>query len=157
MHLRLARRSVASRLTASAAPVAVPVGSMRLPGWPRLTSGLLAGCLVASCATAADGIEATWDLEPGPPATDVPSVARITLHDTKGAAVSGATVRLEAHMSHAGMAPVLAPAVERTRGVYEAPFQFTMAGDWFLVVTGTLADGTRIEERIEVAGVRDAR
>ena len=39
-------------------------------------------------------------------------------------------------------------------GVYEAELQFTMRGDWILLVGGTLPDGAAINHRIDVAGVR---
>jgi hypothetical protein len=113
------------------------------PVAPRLIGRLLVCGLVAGCARTADDVEAAWNIEPGPAVANVASVARIRLHDAKGA-LSGATLRLEGHMSHPGMAPVVAPAVERADGVYEAPFQFTMAGDWVLVLAGTLADGRRV-------------
>jgi hypothetical protein len=57
-------------------------------------------------------------------------------------------------MTHAGMAPVFASATERTAGVYDLSFAFTMPGDWALLLSVTLPDGTRIERRIDVANVR---
>ena len=63
---------------------------------------------------------------------------------TDDAPASGAKLRLEAHMSHPGMTPVVADAVDRGRGAYEAQLQFTMVGDWVIVASGTLADGRRI-------------
>ena len=60
-------------------------------------------------------------------------------------------------MSHAGMAPVLASATERAPGVYAMPFAFTMRGDWALLVSVILTDGSRLERRIDVANVRPAR
>jgi hypothetical protein len=57
-------------------------------------------------------------------------------------------------MSHPGMAPVTAAVVERGEGVYEAALRFTMGGDWILVVSGTLRDGTPFSKQIEINGVR---
>jgi hypothetical protein len=57
-------------------------------------------------------------------------------------------------MSHVGMAPVFADALERAPGVYELSFALTMRGDWVLLVSVTLADGGRVEKRIDVANVR---
>jgi hypothetical protein len=81
-------------------------------------------------------------------------VLTVTLRDRSGAPVTAATVRLEGYMSHAGMAPVLADGTERAPGVYEIPFAFTMQGDWALLVSAALPDGTRMERRIDVANVR---
>ena len=63
-------------------------------------------------------------------------------------------MRIEGHMTHAGMAPLMAEAVERAPGVYDAAFAFTMQGDWVLLVSVNLPDGTRVERRIDVANVR---
>ena len=71
-----------------------------------------------------------------------------------GRPVQGAALRVEGHMSHPGMAPVVAQAAERQPGVYEAAMAFTMRGDWILLVTGTLASGEPIEHRIDVPGVQ---
>jgi hypothetical protein len=95
----------------------------------------------------------TWTLRPAAPVVG-PAVLTVTLRDRAGAPVEGATVRLEGHMSHAGMAPVLADATQRAAGVYEVPFAFTMQGDWVLLVSAGLRDGRRVERRIDVANVR---
>jgi hypothetical protein len=55
------------------------------------------------------------------------------------------------------MTPVIAGAAERTAGVYVAPFAFTMPGDWVLLVSGSLADGGRVEQRIDVGNVGPSR
>jgi hypothetical protein len=76
--------------------------------------------------------------------------------DATGRPVVGAHLRIEAQMSHPGMAPFLATASERGNGVYEAALRFTMAGDWIVLVTGSLSNGDTVEYRIEVPGVRPA-
>ena len=61
---------------------------------------------------------------------------------TGGEAETGATVRVIGDMTHAGMAPVLADAVETEPGVYVAEgFAFTMAGDWIVDAEVTTEDG----------------
>jgi hypothetical protein len=97
-----------------------------------------------------------WDVEPVPPATGTETVARLTLRDDAGAPIPGARLRLEGHMSHPGMTPVVVSVSERGDGVYEARLQFTMAGDWTLVVAGELPDGSRVTRELEIAGVRPA-
>jgi hypothetical protein len=96
----------------------------------------------------------TWSLDPAPPITGTPLVVRMTLRDRDGTPISGARLRLEGMMSHPGMAPVIAGVTERGKGEYEAPLQFTMAGDWILLVTGELPGGMPITKQIEVNGVR---
>jgi hypothetical protein len=59
-------------------------------------------------------------------------------------------------MSHPGMAPAIASATEREDGAYEAELQFTMPGDWTLLITGTLSNGRRVEHRIDLR-VADSR
>jgi hypothetical protein len=118
----------------------------------------LAGCgrRAAGAPDAADAIRVSWTLEPTPPVVGTPIVARLTLRDSAQQPVTGARLRLEGLMSHPGMAPVNAAVVERGNGEYDAPLQFTMAGDWILVVTGELPGGTPITKQIEIVGVRPA-
>jgi hypothetical protein len=53
-------------------------------------------------------------------------------------------------MAHPGMTPVLADAREGPPGVYRAEIRLTMDGDWTLVASGTLADGSRFMAQHEL-------
>ena len=59
-------------------------------------------------------------------------------------------------MSHPGMAPVVVRAVDRGAGIYDARLAFTMGGDWFAIVSGTLRDGQSIRQRAAAFRVRVA-
>jgi hypothetical protein len=98
-------------------------------------------------------VDVSWTLSPSA-AVVGPALLTITLRRPSGDAVKGATVRLEGHMSHAGMTPVLANATERAPGVYDVSFAFTMRGDWVLLVSVALPDGGRVDRRINVANVQ---
>jgi hypothetical protein len=104
----------------------------------------------------ADSVRVSWTLDPSPPVVGTPIVARLTLRDTTQNPIIGARLRLEGMMSHPGMAPVSAAVTEKGNGEYEAPLQFTMAGDWILLVTGELPGGTAFTRQIEITGVRPA-
>jgi hypothetical protein len=117
---------------------------------------LAATLLAASCELRradAPQIDVAWTLSPEPFVVG-PAKLSVTLRGRGGQALTGAHVRLEAYMSHPGMAPVQASALERGAGVYDVPFRFTMAGDWVLLVVATLPQGERIERRIDVGTVR---
>lgn len=114
-------------------------------------------CLpLAGCARPdpADAIRVSWTLEPSPPVSGAPITARLTLRDAEQKPITGAQLRLEGLMSHPGMAPVTAAVTERGNGDYDAPIQFTMAGDWILLVTGQLPGGIAFTKQIEINGVR---
>jgi len=98
-------------------------------------------------------VDLTWTLRPAAAAVG-PATLTLSLRAPSGGPIGGATVRLEGHMTHAGMAPVIVPAVERAPGVYEANFAFTMQGDWVLLLSVNLPDGAHVERRIDVANVR---
>jgi hypothetical protein len=124
-----------------------------------LTAALVLVCIgLAGCGPTdpADAVHVSWTLDPSPPATGAPIVARFTLRDAEQKPITGAHLRLEGLMSHPGMAPVTAVVTERGNGEYEAPLQFTMAGDWILLVTGELPGGVAIKKQIEINGVRPA-
>jgi len=129
-------------------------------GTRGLTAALVCviGFGITGCGRTAPAasVHVSWRLEPSPPIVGTPIVAHLTLRDADNQPVNGARLRLEGVMSHPGMAPVVAAVAERGNGDYEAPLQFTMAGDWILIVTGELADGRPIAQQIEINGVRPA-
>ncbi len=78
----------------------------------------------------------------------------LILRDGDGKPVTAATVRVEGNMSHAGMEPTFAEAVEAEPGRYRAALKLTMPGDWFLTVTARRADGTELSAEMPLPGVR---
>jgi hypothetical protein len=118
-------------------------------------AAVLAACAVGSRRDT-EGIAASWTLDPAPPGVGHPTVTRITLRDSTDAPIVGAKLRLEGHMSHPGMTPVITDVVERAAGEYEAQLQFSMAGDWILVLSGETQDGVRLTKQLDVVGVRPA-
>ena len=71
-----------------------------------------------------------------------------------GTPVAGAHVSLEADMSHPGMSPVFGQAIEIDPGRYQGKLEFGMAGDWVVVLHIELPGGRKLEQQIEVKGVR---
>lgn len=115
---------------------------------------LLAGVLGGACGPAAelaDDVDVALSFEPTPHVGDTTCEVRLTGPD--GAPVEGATLEVEGNMNHAGMVPVFARPEEFSPGTYQAPFEFTMGGDWFVIVRAELADGRAVEEVLDVPGV----
>lgn len=125
--------------------------------WVLCTALLIcAGLLVAGCdrvETAAIDAAVDLQIKPDPPRVGEATVA-LTLTGPTGKPLEGAELTVEGNMNHAGMTPVFADLTETEPGHYEGTLEFTMAGDWFLLVTGTLPDGRRVHEKIDVPGVR---
>jgi hypothetical protein len=119
-----------------------------------LLSALLSGCWRTASST--NEFDVRWTVQPPTATAGASTRTRIALHDDQQQPVHGARLQLEAHMSHPGMAPVVRRLTETDPGVYEADVQFSMAGDWVLVVTGTLADGRTITRQLPMPGVRPA-
>jgi hypothetical protein len=80
----------------------------------------------------------------------------VTVRDASGQPVDAATLQIQALMAHPGMAPVIEPARGRGHGVYAARLQFTMAGDWDVLVIGQLPDGRRVRQRAAHVSVHAA-
>jgi hypothetical protein len=117
--------------------------------------GLLLVLLLASCGRGGKDlpdVAVELIIEPSPPQIG-PAVITATLRDAEGQPLAGSTVELEATMSHAGMVPVFAQAMEVAPGRYEASLEFTMGGDWFILVHANLPDGRAMERKIDVPGV----
>ena len=98
-------------------------------------------------------IELDITISPAPPAVGQAMVT-LELTDEDGKPITSANLELEGNMSHAGMVPVFAQAVELGEGRYEAPIQFTMGGDWFILVKANLPDGRKMERQVDVPGVK---
>ena len=121
----------------------------------RLTAVLTACCCwTFGCARGPADVSVKWAIEPTPVSTRAVTLVRVELKQKDGTPIVGADLRVEAHMSHPGMDPVVADAIERGSGIYETRLSLSMPGQWVLVIAGTLADGRRIVEQTEVTAVQ---
>ncbi len=57
-------------------------------------------------------------------------------------------------MLHPGMTPAFAESREVVSGRYQAQIDFSMAGDWVLLLHIKLPGGQMVERQIDVKGVR---
>jgi hypothetical protein len=92
-------------------------------------------------------------LEPSPPVVGDAEVS-LKMTDASGQPVEGAEVRVEGNMNHAGMKPSFADLKEVEPGRYAGTLEFTMGGDWFLLITAKTAEGKTVEQKIDVKGVK---
>ena len=84
-----------------------------------------------------------------------PVVVSLTLTDAGDHPLSGAQITVEADMSHAGMSPVYAQANEvQQTAHYESHLSLGMAGDWVILLHGTLPHGEKLERQFDVRDVR---
>ncbi len=61
-------------------------------------------------------------------------MGEVTILDDARRPVKASTMRVEAFMTHPGMAPMLETARTTRDGVYSVRLRFTMAGEWVLSV-----------------------
>jgi YtkA-like len=99
------------------------------------------------------GLRVEHEIAPQP-ARIGPVTVTLRLTDASARLVGGAHIIVEADMTHAGMSPVSAEAKEIQPGSYRAQVAFSMAGDWVILLRGTLASGEKIERQFDVRGVR---
>src|SRR3970282_1589415 len=85
--------------------------------------------LVGACAgrPVADDVSVTCTADPAPPVAGARTVATVTLRDAARQPVRGVRLEIEVHMSHPGMAPILAAAEEQGDGVSQGRFRFPMS------------------------------
>ena len=117
-----------------------------------ISAVLASGCGPAGGESADAEVELV-SLDPSPPVVGDCQVV-LKLSDSSGAPLEGADVELEGNMNHAGMKPSFATLEEVDPGTYSGTLDFTMGGDWFLLVTGQTPDGQRVEQKIDVPGVK---
>jgi hypothetical protein len=109
--------------------------------------------LIAAC-TRSPAIDLRWVVDNGSASGN--TRVRLVMRDpVRGGPVRGARLRLEGHMAHPGMGPVVSEVKETADGRYESALPLAMAGRWTLVLSGSLADGTRVtwQRQVEIAGV----
>jgi hypothetical protein len=99
------------------------------------------------------GVTVEFRIKPQPVRVG-PIVISLTLTDASNHPVTGAQLEVEADMSHAGMSPVFAPASEVQPGRYESYLSLGMAGDWVILLHGTLPHGEKLERQFDVRDVR---
>jgi YtkA-like len=98
-------------------------------------------------------IKFEYKIVPDPPKTGLATFT-LMLADSTGTPINGARISLEGNMSHAGMRPVFSEAREVESGRYESSLEFTMRGDWIILVHLTLPDGRKLQKHIAVNEVR---
>ncbi len=121
--------------------------------WLALALAALPACSPPGEDTGATDVKVSLATEPSPAATG-PAKLLLTLADASGAPLPGASLRVEASMNHAGMAPALAQAADLGEGRYAAQVDLSMGGDWYVLVDGTLADGRTLHRKLDLPGVR---
>ena len=76
------------------------------------------------------------------------------LASSEGKPVAGAHLTAEADMTHAGMRPAFGAVHETQPGRYESTLRLGMAGDWVVLLHGTLPTGEKVERQFELRDVR---
>jgi hypothetical protein len=82
------------------------------------------------------------------------TTATFAIADAGGKPVVGAHITAEADMSHPGMSPVFADAKESLPGRYQSTLALGMAGDWVVLLHGSLPGGEKLERQFDLKGVR---
>ena len=99
-------------------------------------------------------LQASVQFDPNPPVAHHAVRLKIDLTDAGGKPIRLGHLDVEGDMNHAGMSPVIAHFDETAPGEYSGQFEFTMGGDWFLLLTGQLPGNTHFLKKIEVPGVK---
>lgn len=127
-------------------------------GWAPLLAALVTSALVLVGCRGEGPVDdlpvhVEVSLAPTPPIVG-PVRLVLSLTDDEGAPAEAAEVRVEGIMSHAGMVPVRETAGREGEGRWVIPdFDFTMGGDWLLIVEVELPDGRVATREREVTVV----
>ncbi len=116
-------------------------------------AGGIVGCGGAGADSAATSGRAVVQLDPEKPSMGECHLT-VKLFDAEDNPIDNAKLTVEGNMNHAGMKPSFAAIKETDQpGVYSGTIDFTMGGDWFLLVTAITDEGTLVEQTIDVPGV----
>lgn len=114
---------------------------------------MAAGCRPKTDTGPGADVKAVVEFAPHPPTVGVTELT-VALTDAAGQPVRLGRLEVEGNMNHAGMRPVFAHLAETEPGRYAGKLEFTMGGDWFLLLTGRLPEGGRFDKKVDVPGVR---
>ncbi|MCX7671228.1 MAG: FixH family protein [Anaerolineae bacterium] len=109
---------------------------------------VVAGCgrMRAGSTSLPDGFSITMDAQPSRPVVGDGQLI-VTLADPAGRPIADARLEVEGNMSHAGMKPSFGTVTAAAAGRYTVAIRWTMAGDWYVDIKATLADGRVIVRR----------
>lgn len=129
---------------------AISIVVRRLVLWSALAVLCVAsvGCgrVQQAMPASADGFTLTLTAQPMPPIIG-DGILVMTIQDPTGQAVEHARLEIEGNMNHAGMKPSFGKVTSEGAGRYTAALTWTMAGDWYVDVKATLADGRVLSRR----------
>jgi hypothetical protein len=109
------------------------------------------GCARASREANSAAVQVNLTAIPFPPYIGQTRLV-IQVADDQGRPIDDAHLAIKGDMTHAGMIPVLAEVTGGTSdGVYEIPFEWTMAGDWVVTVDLLLPDGSTTRQRFDLS------
>jgi hypothetical protein len=112
--------------------------------------------LISSCSQSSESsarVTIQHEILPQPARVGA-AIVTLKLADAAGKPVTGAHIAIEADMTHAGMSPRFADAKETDSGLYQSPLEFSMAGDWVILLHVALPGGKKLEQQFDVRGVR---
>lgn len=114
-----------------------------------------AGALVAGCRPRSSATKVHIEVHFGDSHPVVGQNAfTVRIADAAGNPVRLQDAEVEGDMNHAGMKPVFAKLDQIAPGKYSGTIEFTMGGDWFLLVSGKTPDAVRFESKVDVPGVQ---
>jgi hypothetical protein len=93
-------------------------------------------------------VNISYEMDHAPTIT-ADDTATITLTDADKSPITDATVEVEGNMAHAGMMPISGRGTHTENGQYAVPLRWTMAGEWQMRVSVTLADGRHFEQTFD--------
>lgn len=123
-----------------------------------LSLSLILGLVLLGCRSGNnpgnEQLKLSLDVDPGPPRVG-PSHLTVAITDADGRPLDGAKVKVEGTMAMHNMQPLLATLSGTEGGRYEAPFTWTMGGDWTMSLVATLPGGRELTREFDVAVAKE--
>jgi hypothetical protein len=102
-------------------------------------------------AVTGESLHVRCEIAPLPPRVGAVAIT-VRLEDGPSS-VKGAEVVIEGNMSHPGMGPTVSKTQEVAAGVYAGTLDFSMPGDWVVLMHIVLPGGLKVERQMNVSGV----